>query len=130
MYGYTVRPPRRTPGPRLWAADYRWWLKHTLRTRDTRMSPRFRPRPIWSWIFSYLFGRACIFLRNQKKNKSTKKGSKGIWVRNLQTALKLQVDGTFGKATEAALKAWQKANGLQADGIAGRNTYRALGLLA
>ena len=28
------------------------------------------------------------------------------------------------------LKAWQQANGLEPDGIAGRNTYRSLGLLA
>lgn len=61
---------------------------------------------------------------------TTKKGSKGLWVRNLQEALEVQVDGKFGPGTEAALKAWQKAHGLEADGIAGRNTYRALGLLA
>jgi lysozyme family protein len=60
----------------------------------------------------------------------TKRGSKGEWVRKLQEALKIQVDGNFGRGTEAALKAWQKANGLEADGIAGRVTYRSLGLLA
>jgi len=51
-------------------------------------------------------------------------------VRKLQQALEIQVDGNFGPGTERALKAWQKENGLKADGIAGRNTYRALGLLA
>ena len=61
---------------------------------------------------------------------TTKKGSKGPWVRKLQEALEVQVDGNFGSGTEAALKSWQKSHGLQADGIAGRNTYRALGLLA
>jgi lysozyme family protein len=61
---------------------------------------------------------------------TTKKGSKGPWVRKLQEALEVQVDGKFGPGTEAVLKAWQKVNGLEADGIAGRNTYRALGLLA
>jgi len=59
-----------------------------------------------------------------------KKGSTGPWVRKLQQALKIQVDGKFGTGTEAALKAWQQAQGLEADGIAGRVTYRALGLLA
>jgi len=59
-----------------------------------------------------------------------KKGSTGPWVRKLQQALKIQVDGKFGDVTEAALKAWQLAQGLEADGIAGRVTYRALGLLA
>ena len=60
---------------------------------------------------------------------TTKKGSKGPWVRKLQAALEIHVDGNFGPGTQAALKAWQKANGLQPDGIAGRATYRALGLL-
>lgn len=61
---------------------------------------------------------------------TTKRGSKGSWVRKLQRALEIEVDGNFGPDTEAALKAWQKSNGIEADGIAGRVTYRALGLLA
>ena len=59
-----------------------------------------------------------------------KKGSRGPWVRKLQEALEIQVDGRFGRDTEAVLKAWQQAHGLEPDGIAGRNTYRSLGLLA
>ena len=62
--------------------------------------------------------------------KTTKKGSKGEWVRKLQEALGVLVDGKFGSDTEAVLKAWQLDHGLEADGIAGRITYRALGLLA
>lgn len=57
-------------------------------------------------------------------------GSSGPWVRKLQDALKLSVDGKFGAGTEAALKAWQKEHNLEADGVAGRGTYRALGLLS
>jgi len=60
----------------------------------------------------------------------TKKGSSGDWVRRLQRALEIQVDGDFGNNTESALVAWQQEHRLQADGIAGRHTYRALGLLA
>ena len=60
---------------------------------------------------------------------TVKKGSSGDWVRKLQSALGLHVDGKFGPVTENALKAWQAAHGLEADGIAGRNTYRALGLI-
>ena len=62
--------------------------------------------------------------------KTVKKGSKGEWVSKLQEALEIQVDGVFGSDAEAALKTWQQDHGLEADGIAGRNTYRALGLLA
>lgn len=56
-------------------------------------------------------------------------GSKGKWVVKLQTALDIEVDGDFGPATEAALKAFQSSQGLEPDGHAGRNTYRALGLI-
>jgi lysozyme family protein len=59
-----------------------------------------------------------------------KRGSRGPWVRKLQQALEIQVDGKFGPGTETALKQWQQENGLEVDGIAGRNTYRALGLVA
>ena len=59
-----------------------------------------------------------------------KKGSTGSWVSKLQQALEIQVDGVFGEDTEIALKAWQMSNSLQPDGIASRNTYRSLGLIA
>ena len=48
----------------------------------------------------------------------------------LQEALDITADGVFGAGTEAALKAFQEEAGLIADGIAGRNTYQALGLVA
>ncbi|MFV2058624.1 MAG: peptidoglycan-binding protein, partial [Thiohalomonadales bacterium] len=61
---------------------------------------------------------------------TVKKGSRGFWVRKLQQALEIHVDGIFGSDTEATLISWQRAHGLEPDGIAGRNTYRSLGLLA
>lgn len=62
-----------------------------------------------------------------------KKGAKGAEVRILQTDLntlgyrdasgkKLEVDGSFGGKTEAAVKAFQKANGLAVDGSYGPRT--------
>lgn len=60
---------------------------------------------------------------------AVRKGSTGDWVRKVQEVLNIQADGIFGKDTEAALKTWQQAHGLEPDGIAGRNTYRAMGLL-
>ena len=58
-------------------------------------------------------------------------GSSGSEVRELQTLLKnngynLDVDGQFGPKTQAAVKAYQKANGLDVDGIVGTNTWGAL----
>ncbi|MDX2010190.1 MAG: peptidoglycan-binding protein [Myxococcaceae bacterium] len=38
------------------------------------------------------------------------------------------IDGKFGPRTEAALRAFQQANGLRVDGRAGEETFRALGL--
>lgn len=58
-----------------------------------------------------------------------RRGSKGDWVVKLQEALEIPADGVFGPKTEFALKAFQDAHGLEPDGVAGRNTYRALGLI-
>lgn len=68
------------------------------------------------------------------KKPTLKRGSKGEYVRMAQTLLfekgydlgKSGIDGDFGKATEAAVKAFQKDNGLTADGIIGEKTWNAL----
>jgi putative chitinase len=58
-----------------------------------------------------------------------KVGSTGDLVKQLQTKLGVGNDGTFGPGTEKALKAWQQANGLTADGIAGPATLAKLGIV-
>lgn len=63
---------------------------------------------------------------------SLKKGSSGSEVREVQQRLKElkylsgSVDGDFGDATEAAVIAFQKANGLTADGKVGAQTLAKL----
>lgn len=68
--------------------------------------------------------------------KVLKKGSKGDLVKGLQEALqstlrlndtKLPIDGDFGKLTDQAVRQFQKKNSLGVDGIAGPNTFAALG---
>ena len=54
------------------------------------------------------------------------KGSCGELVKRLQAALHLIQDGKFGAITEDAVKAFQKANNLKADGIVGEKTWAAL----
>jgi Ca-activated chloride channel family protein len=62
------------------------------------------------------------------------KGDKGIAVERLQQALaakglyKGRVTGTYDQATADAVKAYQKTNGADADGVAGAETQARLGL--
>jgi transglycosylase-like protein with SLT domain/putative peptidoglycan binding protein len=46
--------------------------------------------------------------------------------RLVQAGARLQIDGHFGVRTERALKGFQRAHRLHADGVAGRQTLRAL----
>ena len=54
------------------------------------------------------------------------KGSIGDGVKKLQAALHLLQDGIFGTVTEEAVKAFQKANGLKADGVVGEKTWEMI----
>lgn len=66
--------------------------------------------------------------------KTLKKGSKGEAVKKLQQMLldrgyqlpRYGADGDYGNETVAAVKAFQKDNGLKVDGIAGPDTQKAL----
>jgi putative chitinase len=55
-----------------------------------------------------------------------KNGSKGEDVKKLQEKLGVEAIGTFGPKTEAAVKEWQKANGLKDDGVVGDATWSKL----
>jgi len=59
-----------------------------------------------------------------------RRGDEGPLVTRLQQKLGVDAIGKFGPKTEAALIAWQKANGLTADGIAGPFTLSKLGIEA
>ncbi len=57
-----------------------------------------------------------------------KRGDRGDAVRSLQRALGVAADGVFGKQTERAVKRFQRRKGLVVDGIVGPQTRQALGL--
>lgn len=59
-----------------------------------------------------------------------RRGDEGPLVTKLQEKLGVEAIGKFGPKTEAALIAWQQANGLSADGIAGPFTLAKLGIEA
>ena len=67
-----------------------------------------------------------------RPKRTLKKGDKGADVKKLQDKLRekgfgpKKSDSDFGTKTETALKAFQKANGLKANGKAGKNTYDKL----
>jgi putative chitinase len=58
--------------------------------------------------------------------ETLRRGSQGDAVIRLQRALGITADGNFGPGTEAALRAWQTARGLTADGVAGARTLSVL----
>ncbi|HEY9605925.1 MAG TPA: peptidoglycan-binding domain-containing protein [Allocoleopsis sp.] len=61
-------------------------------------------------------------------------GSSGPLVKQLQERLKEKgfnpgtIDGVFGLGTKSAVRAFQKANGLEPDGVVGPATWKALGM--
>jgi len=55
-----------------------------------------------------------------------KKGDNNEDVKKLQIKLGIDPVGNFGPKTETAVKAWQKANGLEDDGIVGDTTWNKL----
>ncbi len=63
-----------------------------------------------------------------------KRGASGGEVKELQRRLKMwgyyngAVDGIYGSGTVAAVKSFQKKNGLKVDGVAGKATFAALGM--
>lgn len=57
-----------------------------------------------------------------------KLGSRGNEVKALQEKLNLKADGIFGLITEEAVKDFQRANGLEVDGIVGADTLSKLNL--
>lgn len=63
-----------------------------------------------------------------------RQGATGGEVKEVQRRLKLwgyyngALDGVFGAGTKSAVVAFQKKNGLPADGVVGKATYKALGM--
>lgn len=78
--------------------------------------------------------KAGISVDETRNTPTLRKGSGGDNVEELQAVLNakygaaLEVDGIFGAKTEQAVKAFQSAKGLTADGVVGPKTWAALGI--
>ncbi len=68
-------------------------------------------------------------IKNFNLTRLLYKGCKGNDVKELQKELKIKQDGIFGVDTKAKTKAFQKKNGIYADGIVGKNTAHKMGWL-
>ena len=86
------------------------------------------------FIVSSIFVSYNVFFRNSDVFALSKYGSRGEEVRTIQTKLKRwgyyngNVDGIYGSQTLAAVRKFQKKNGLTVDGIAGTKTLQAMGI--
>jgi N-acetylmuramoyl-L-alanine amidase len=84
-------------------------------------------------LFAFL-STASSWQQSQTAEALSRYGSSGSEVTQIQTRLKKwgyykgSVDGAYGAKTKAAVIAFQKKNGLTADGVTGSATLRALGI--
>lgn len=75
-----------------------------------------------------------VFFRTTNVQATSRYGSTGSEVTQIQTKLKRwgyysgSVDGIYGSQTLAAVKYFQRKNGLTVDGIAGTRTLQAMGI--
>jgi N-acetylmuramoyl-L-alanine amidase len=82
----------------------------------------------------FLVNIVIIAAAQRAKAAVYQQGSEGGAVREIQQLLKNwgyysgAVDGVFGEQTEKAVKYFQEANGLEADGVVGPRTLAALGI--
>lgn len=82
----------------------------------------------------YLFSDAFVSADEAEAATVYKQGSTGQTVKTIQTKLKNwgyytgTVDGIFGSKTTAAVKYFQRSNGLTVDGIVGAKTAAAMGI--
>ena len=87
-------------------------------------------------IISAFSSFVIIFSDNSNVSYALSKyGSRGAEVRQIQTKLKRwgyykgNVDGIYGSGTLEAVKYFQRKNGLKVDGIAGKETLKAMGIM-
>jgi lysozyme family protein len=80
---------------------------------------------------SFAAGNAVAAGRDSVRSQSVRSLHRaGTSVRELQRALGIPADGIYGRQTRRAVRRFQRAHGLHVDGIAGARTLAALGITA
>jgi len=83
-----------------------------------------------TFILTLLFVALFAVSASAASLPTLKPGSRGAGVKKLQSALKIGVDGIYGKGTKAVVKRFQRRHNLTPDGIVGPATWRKLGVRA
>lgn len=92
-------------------------------------------RKDWLWVSGLFLAILLVILATAGAEAAVyRQGSTGDAVKTIQTKLKRwgyysgEVDGIYGSKTTAAVRYFQKTNGLTQDGICGAQTLKALGM--
>ena len=99
-----------------------------------RISKQYKKMIVILSILMIIFISYNVFFRNNEVFALSKYGSRGSEVTQIQTKLKRwgyytgNIDGIYGSQTLAAVKYFQRKNGLTVDGIAGTKTLQAMGI--
>ncbi len=129
--GWLVRPVNENnPAGDWWVVEARGVMHGVVRTKLSQ-----RNWNCWGWMtekFDYSLAETDV--PGEYRARNLYRGLTGEDVKELQLDLialnyscgKWGADGEFGKATQSALEAFQKENGLVVDGIAGPATFARL----
>lgn len=92
-------------------------------------------RKDWLWVSGLFVAILLVILATAGAEAAVyRQGSTGDAVKTIQTKLKRwgyysgEIDGIYGSKTTAAVRYFQKTNGLAQDGICGAQTLKALGM--
>ena len=107
-----------------------------MRYVDRSLSMHERRKLLFALALLFAVTVLLVTLVQRAEAITYKRGSSGSVVSQIQTNLKnwgyysYEVDGVYGSRTEAAVKSFQKRNGLTVDGMAGPATLSAMSLKA
>lgn len=125
--GYEYKPPVTNTDPVInWAIEQGYNIDEANQTLTYK--------ELWTILYRLQVGKLSIENKEETKEKEVekvkrpvlKRGSTGEHVKILQQLLGITIDGSFGPATEAAVKEFQKNNKLAVDGSVGPATWAEL----